>query len=184
MSRQGSGSSSGASMVFLGNQRSKASVAWMPPTHSSAGGTPRGGSPTRQHSSCGSAERGSYNERPFPPLAPTRGPAAPEGTSSRPAAMVSPFGDHVNAAESEGHLSDASDHGLHVPEVVKQWVTSQRGMSGQRGMTPQSSKEAHSRVQDRENPAEEEEEATLGEGEKFSSGNFADSVPLESFRGR
>ncbi|CAL5227539.1 g10528 [Coccomyxa viridis] len=183
IARQGSGSSSGASMVFLGNQRSKASVARMPPSHGSAAGTPRGGSPTRQSSSWGSAERGSHNERSYPPPAPTRGPAAPEGTSSRAAAMVSPFGDHVNA-DSEGHLSDASDNGLHVPEVVKQWVTSQRGMSGQRGMSPQGSRHADSRAQGKEDPTEEQEEVSLDEGEKFTSGNFADSVPLESFRGR
>ena len=170
-------------MVFLGNQRSKASVAWMPPSHGSAAGTPRGGSPTRQSSSWGSAERGSHNEMSYPPPAPTRGPAALEGTSSRAAAMVSPFGDHVNA-DSEGHLSDASDNGLHVPEVVKQWVTSQRGMSGQRGMTPQGSRHADSRAQGKEDPTEEQEEVSLDEGEKFTSGNFADSVPLESFRGR
>ena len=100
--------------------------------------------------------------------------------------MVSPFDGHA-ATDSEGQLSDASDSGLHVPEVVKQWVTSQRGMSGQRGMTPQGSRHADSRAHEKEDPAElarEEEEANLGEGEKFSSGNFADSVPLESFRGR
>lgn len=172
-------------MVFLGNQRSKKTVAWIPPTHDSAG-TPRGGSPAQQSSSCSSAERGSHTERSQPPLAPPRGPAAQEGTSSLSAPMTSPFDGHM-AADSEGQLSDASDSGLHVPEVVKQWVTSQRGMSGHRGMAPPGSRHAGSRAHEKEYPEElarEEEEANLGEGEKFSSGNFADSVPLESFRGR
>ena len=166
-------------MVFLGNQRPKTAVAWMPPAQGSAG-TPRGGSPARQSSSGTSAERWPHSERSGPPLAPARGPAAPEGASSGSAAMVSPFDAHV-LADSEGQLSDASDSGLYVPKVVKQWVTSQRGL------TPQGSRHRDGKGHEGGDAAElarEEEEVNLGEGEKFSSGNFADSVPLESFRGR
>ena len=128
-------------MVFLGNQRPKAAVAWLPPMHGSSG-TPRGGSPARQSSSGNSAERWAHSERSAPLLAPARGPAAPEGAGSGSAAMVSPFHAHV-LADSEGQLSDAPDSGLHVPAVVKQWVTSQRGM------TPQSSRQKDGKGYDR-----------------------------------
>ena len=170
-------------MVFLGNQRSKPTVAWMAPASGSLGGTPRGGSPGRQLSPRTSAQRGAHTERPNPPLAPTHGPAAPESASSRSAAMVSPFCAQ-GSVESEGHLSDASDKGLQVPEVVKQWVTSQRGMARQRSITPQGSNPVDGRAHGKEEPAQHEGEADLEEGQKFSSGNFADSVPLASFRGR
>ena len=181
--------------MFLGNQRSKAAVAWKPPPHSASSGSLRGGSPGRQsspHYPSLSAEPGFHTGgRSTPPLTRTGGLAVPEGLSSRSANFRSPFADPgsppAGRGDSEIHVSDSSDRGLQVPEVVKQWVTSQRSMSSSRGMTPQSSSLVDGTA-DRKGAANEhagsEDEAEIGEGEKLVSGDFADAVPLDSFRTR
>lgn len=181
--------------MFLGNQRSKPTVAWTPREHSASaaalrpdGGFSRQTSPF--HPGSLSAELGAGAGRGTPPRQATNGSAAPDGAASRSETMRSPFADPESPPgghhDSGGHLSDASDRGLQVPDIVSRWVTSQRGMSPQgsalsskapgAGQPADAGPAAHDH-------AGREEEARDGEGVS-EGGNFADSVPLESFRPR
>lgn len=202
MTTQGSGASlSDASLMFLGNYRSKATVAWKPPTQSASSNTLQGGSPNAlsspMHPSL-SAEPGTTHDAERPGQAEGVCAVSPGATDSS-AGMASPFAASYRPnADSDEHGSNASaDGGLHVPEHVQRWVTSpQRSASSAlQGMSPQGSnavagkapgQNAGHTATAQSNAAGEssrDEEVGLGEVIK-GSGNFEESVPLEFMRGR
>jgi hypothetical protein len=187
--------------MFLGNHRSKATVAWKPPTQSASSTTPQGGSPNAlsspMHPSL-SAESGTTQNAERPGQAEGVCAVTP-GANDSSAGMASPFAASYRPnADSDKHGSNASaDGGLHVPEHVQRWVSSpQRSASSAlQGMSPQGSnavagkapgQNAGHTATAQSNAAGEssrDEEVGLGEVVK-GSGNFEESVPLEFMRGR
>ena len=104
--------------------------------------------------------------------------AASADAADRPSRVTSPSADAGSppgTRDLSGHVSDASDRGLHVPDAVSRWVSSQRCMSGKAG--PAQGSKAAGKAGAAEQGA--------GAGEAVGDtggGNFTDSVPMDLFR--
>ena len=167
---KGSSASSGSSLVFLGNQRPKPMAAWKPPrSDSSSAHRQQAESPHSQSSPM----HPSLSARPRSESAKGTSEASADA-ADRPSRVASPSADAGSPPGTRnlsGHVSDASDRGLHVPDAVSRWVSSQRCMSGKAGPVQGS------------NAAGKAGAAEPGEAEgDAGGGNFTDSVPMDLFR--
>ena len=104
--------------------------------------------------------------------------AASADAADRPSRIASPSanaGSPPGTRDLSGHLSDASDRGLHVPDAVSRWVSSQRSMSGKAGSALGGETQGKAGTAEQGASAEEAKGYTEG-------GNFTDSVPMDTFR--
>ena len=142
-------------------------AAWKPPRSDSS-------NPQRQQ-----AESPHSQSSPMHPSLSAKGTsAASADATDRPSRVASPSADAGSppgTRDLSGHLSDASDRGLHVPDAVSRWVSSQRSMSGKPGTAPGSRPGGKAGAAEQGAGADEAENDAGG-------GNFTDSVPMDLFR--